>query len=162
MTCADIWPLTWCFPPIPAVVGSWATGETGGRLSSAVVSARPTSLLLAALLVGVEVVVLLALAVWVGVDLAVATPDDRTRAVMTLVIAGAGGAGLLPVARGLARARRWSRAPALVANLLALPVGYDLLRAGRWYVGVPLLLVALAVVVTLLVPATTAALEADE
>ena len=80
---------------------------------------------------------------------------------MTAVLALAAAVGLGLVARGLLAGRRWARAPALVTNLILLPVAVGLLQAHVWYAGVPLLLWALAVLVLLFAPATAAALDED-
>lgn len=110
-------------------------------------------------LVALEAIGLLAVTVFFVVELFVATPDDRGRALVAAVLVLAAAAGLALVARGLASGRRWARAPALVTNLLVLPVAADILRGGRWYVGVPLLLWAVAVLALLFAPATDAALD---
>jgi hypothetical protein len=60
------------------------------------------------------------------------------------------GAGLLLVARDLVRRRRWARAPAVTWEVICLPVAYGLFQSGRWYVGLPLAVVALAVLVAVL------------
>ena len=74
-------------------------------------------------------------------------------------LAAVSAVGLWLVARGLFRGRRWARSPALVTNLLVLPVAVGLVQGGRWYVGGPLLCWALAVLVLLFAPATSAALD---
>jgi hypothetical protein len=107
-------------------------------------------------LVGLEAVGLLGVATFFGVELFVATPDDRVRALVAALLVLSAAVGLALVARGLAAGRRWARAPALVTNLLVLPVAFDVVRGGRWYVGVPLLLWALAVLVLLFAPSTDA------
>jgi hypothetical protein len=112
-----------------------------------------------ALLVALQAVGLAAIAVFYLVEIFVATADDRVRAVVTALLAAAAAAGLALVAHGLWRRRRWARAPALVTNLLVLPVAVGLLQGGRWYVGVPLLVWAVAVLGLLFAPATNAALE---
>lgn len=123
-------------------------------------AARPSATLLAvAGLVALEALGLVAAAVFFVVETVVATADDRTRAVVAAVLTLMAAVGLGLVARALAARRRWARAPALVSNLLVLPVAYDLLRGGRPYVAVPLGLLALAVLVLLFVPATDEALE---
>lgn len=43
---------------------------------------------------------------------------------------------LLAVGAGLVRGRRWARTPALVTQLLLLPVAYSLLSSGRTLLGV--------------------------
>jgi len=119
----------------------------------------PATLRAAAALVGLQALALAGIAVFFVVELAVATTADVTRAVVTAVLAVAAAAGLGLVARGLARRRRWARAPALVTNMLVLPVGYDLVRGDRASVGGPLLAWALAVLVLLFVRPTDRALE---
>jgi hypothetical protein len=47
-----------------------------------------------------------------------------------------------------------------VANLLVVPVAVGLLQGGRWYVGLPLLALAVAVLVLLFHPSTS--IELDE
>lgn len=120
-----------------------------------------TVTVLAAVLVGVEAAGLLGAAVFYVVELAVATFAGLSRALVSAGLALTAALGLVLVARGLLRHRRWARAPALVANLLVLPVALGLLQGGRWYAGLPLLLLGLAVLVVLFLPATTAALVED-
>ena len=114
-----------------------------------------------ATLVALEAVGLVAAAVFYLVELVVADTGDPVRALVTVALALAAGAGLALVARGLLHRRRWARAPALVTNLILLPVGYGLVQGGRWYVGLPLLLLGVAVLVLLFAPATAAALDDD-
>lgn len=82
-------------------------------------------------------------------------------------------AGLVPAAAGLAaltgllgigaviagialhRARRWARAPAVLTQVLAIPVGISLAQGGQPRFGVPLVIVAAGGLVLLLHPATT-------
>ncbi|MDJ0343258.1 hypothetical protein QMK19_13170 [Streptomyces sp. H10-C2] len=66
----------------------------------------------------------------------------------------------LAAAYGLLHARRWSRGPALIIQLLALPVAWTLFNGAGPLVaaGVALALVALAGLALLVHPATTAAL----
>jgi hypothetical protein len=110
-------------------------------------------------LVALQGVGLAVAAVFYLVELVVATPDDRVRAAVTAGLALAAAAGLALVARGLLRRRRWARAPALVTNLLVLPVAFGLVQGGRWYVGGPLLVWAGAVLGLLFAPSTNTALE---
>jgi hypothetical protein len=116
---------------------------------------------LCAALVGLQALGLAAVAVFYLVELLVATEDDVVRALVTTGLALAAAAGLGLVARGLLHGRRWARSPALVTNLLVVPVAIGLLQGGVWYAGVPLLLWALAVLGLLFAPATAAALEDD-
>ena len=68
------------------------------------------------------------------------------------------GVALLFVGRGLLAARRWSRSPAVLTQLLAIAVAYEPLRAlpaVRW----PVLAVAGVTIVLLFVRPTNAALR---
>jgi hypothetical protein len=121
--------------------------------------ARATSLVALVALVAAQGVGLAGLAVFFLVELVVSTPLSVPRAVMAALLTLLAGLGLLAVARGLHRRRRWARAPALVTQLIVLPVGVGLVQGGRWYVGVPLIGWALGVLVLLFTPAVSEALE---
>ncbi|HUR15571.1 MAG TPA: hypothetical protein VM097_13940 [Mycobacteriales bacterium] len=86
---------------------------------------------------------LLVVLLGVGYGLASLT-DDSERAPAELAAAGAVLAGvvLLLLARAVDRQRRWARSPAVVLNVLPLPVALGVLQAGVWWVGVPMLLLA--------------------
>jgi hypothetical protein len=120
---------------------------------------RPPAVLAVAALVAAQGLGLVGLAVFYVVELVVASPGSVTRAVVAALLTLLGGLGLLAVARGLAGCRRWARAPALVTQLLVLPVAFGLVQGDRWYVGVPLILWALAVLVLLFTPAVAGVLE---
>jgi hypothetical protein len=70
---------------------------------------------------------------------------------------------LLPLiaARGLLLRRSWSRGPAVITQIMALPVAYNLLRADSVAIpaGIVLAVVAVAALVLLINPATTQALD---
>ena len=102
---------------------------------------------------------LVGIAVVAAVELAVATAADVTRALVSAGLTLRAGAGLLQVGRGLLRARRWARSPALVTNLILVPVAVGLLQGGRWYLGVPLIAAAATVVVLLFSSSVNASLE---
>jgi hypothetical protein len=61
--------------------------------------------------------------------------------------------------RSLARLKRWARGPALVLQLLLLPIGYSITTNGVAILGIIVIVIGLGGVVTLLAPATRAALE---
>jgi hypothetical protein len=86
--------------------------------------------------------------------------DNVRNAVVGALTVLALGAIPLAAAYGLLRARRWSRGPALIIQLLALPVAWTLLHGAAPLVaaGAALAVVALAGLVLLVHPATTAAL----
>ncbi|MGW0786892.1 hypothetical protein ACWD04_01250 [Streptomyces sp. NPDC002911] len=70
--------------------------------------------------------------------------------------------GLIPLfaARGLLRRRSWSRGPALITQLMALPVAWTLLRSQGALIpaGIVLAVVAVTALVLVIDPATTKAL----
>ena len=94
-----------------------------------------------ALLLALEGVLLVVLGfVYGGASLT----DDSDRA-PALLAAGAAvlvGVVLLLLARGVSRQRAWARSPAVVLNLLPLPVALGAFQAGAWWAGVPLVLLA--------------------
>jgi hypothetical protein len=120
---------------------------------------RPSALVVLVALVAGQGIGLVCLAAFFLVELLVASPTSAARAVMAALLTFLAGLGLLAVARGLRRARRWARAPALVTQLLALPVAVGLVQGGRWYVGLPLILWALGVLALLFTPAVGEVLE---
>ncbi|MET9090123.1 hypothetical protein ABZX77_51175 [Streptomyces sp. NPDC004237] len=121
---------------------------------------RPPRLTYAAALVGLEGLALLAGGVWLAVLGVTGDPDDRGQAItggLTLVVLA-----LLPLlaARGLLRRKSWSRGPAVITQIMALPVAYSLLQADSVAipVGIVLAVVAVAALVLLVNSATTQAL----
>ncbi|MFF3451437.1 hypothetical protein ACFYXJ_30315 [Streptomyces sp. NPDC002667] len=122
--------------------------------------ARPGRLTAAAALAALEGTALVAGGVCVLVLGLTGDPDSRQQAVtggITLIVLA-----LLPLlaARGLLLRRSWSRGPALVTQILALPVAYTLLQADSVAIpaGIALGVVALVAFVLLVNPETTRAL----
>ncbi|WP_370414813.1 hypothetical protein [Streptomyces fradiae] len=87
-------------------------------------------------------------------------PDDLTSALMGAVTLVA--LGLIPLiaARGLWLRRSWSRGPAVITQILALPVAWQLLQANSVMIpaGIALAVLAVTGLVLLVSPSTTAAL----
>lgn len=96
-----------------------------------------------------------------GVDTATGKSYQVSSGV-ALTIIGAGCVILLAaVAVGLARARRWSRTPALLTQLFVGIVGIYLLQGGRLEWGIPSVILAIAGFLTLLAPPSLRALTGD-
>jgi hypothetical protein len=95
-------------------------------------------------LLGIEGVALLVVAVVLTIATATGSPENRGLSYGVAGFAVAGGAVLLLLARAVDRRRGWARSPAVVLQLLAVPVGIGFLQGGLWFAGVPVLLFAAA------------------
>ncbi|WP_415951914.1 hypothetical protein [Streptomyces sp. KLOTTS4A1] len=121
---------------------------------------RPPRVTVAAGLAAAEGAALLALGVWMLMQGLSGTVDDVTQAEtggVTLIVLAA---IPLSAARGLLRLRSWSRGPAIITQILALPVAWQLLQADSIAIpaGIALAVVAVASLILLINPTTTQAL----
>ena len=115
-------------------------------------------MLAVAALVGVEALVLIGLGVYVGVRGLIGGAASRGNAELLAGMAVLTGGGLLVVASGLKRARRWARTPAALTQVFALVVAWEPLRANpAWRY--PMLVFAVAALVLLVVRPTSDALK---
>src|SRR5215468_6927851 len=120
----------------------------------------PPPLLRAAAAVQVaESVAVLVATVLAGIDTAAGRSYQVGSGVALTVIGAASAAGLALVAVGLARARRWSRTPALLTQLF---VGIYLLQGHRFDWGVPMVVLSAAGFTALLAPSSLRALTGRE
>lgn len=131
-------------------------GENGGQATRE--RARPY-LLVGGAVVALEALTLLGL----GVAELLSTEADRaglgvSTAVFFLVI----GAALGWCVRGLLRYSSWVRGPVVLTQLIALGLAWNFRTVSPKIIAVGLLVVAIAGLVALLAPATTAALNADD
>lgn len=89
--------------------------------------------------------------------------SETTRLWAAFTVAGfalLGAAVLYACARGIMRLRAAARSPLVLIQLLALPVAFSLgPQAGHYALGLPIMVVATAILVLLCVPAARAALE---
>ncbi|MGW0467131.1 hypothetical protein ACWDX6_17910 [Streptomyces sp. NPDC003027] len=123
-------------------------------------TSRPARLAAAAAVAGIEALALVAGGLYVLVTGVTGSPDSLTQAVTggaTLVVLG-----LFPAAaaRGLLLRRAWSRGPAIITQILALPVAWQLLHTSSAMIlaGIALAVLAVTGLVLLVNPATTEAL----
>ncbi|MEU0332611.1 hypothetical protein [Streptomyces sp. NPDC006193] len=128
--------------------------------AAATAQPRPRRLTYAAALTALEGAALVVGGLWVLVLGLTGEPDGRQQAVtlgITLAVLA-----LLPLlaARGLLLRRSWSRGPAVITQLMALPVAYSLLQADSMAVpaGIALAVVAVATLVLVVNGETTRAL----
>jgi hypothetical protein len=96
-----------------------------------------------------------------GLELFWLTSDRLTMGTTTAVFFAAYGAALLLCARGLLRARSWARSPLVFAQLIWLGVAWSFRGGQTTWVAVLLAVVAVAALVGLLHPASTAALDRE-
>ena len=97
-----------------------------------------------AILLAVEGLALTGLGAWYGVA-SLGDTSERAPALLEAGTAVVTGLVLLLLARGADRGRGWARSPAVVLNVFPFPVALTLVNAGRWYVALPLVLLAGAV-----------------
>ncbi|OLB65462.1 MAG: hypothetical protein AUI10_06645 [Actinobacteria bacterium 13_2_20CM_2_72_6] len=122
------------------------------------VRALPTPLRLAVALLFVEALGIGAVAVLFAYY-GLTRKADSTGSAVTVVVFPAAVAvllGLLSVT--LARARAWARGPSIALELLLVPIGYYMTVGGTPWLGVPMIVAALACTGLLLAPATRTAL----
>jgi len=120
---------------------------------------RVPVLVVAAAVVALEAVTLLAVggSVVLGSERGRLVLDVTTTAFFLLY-----GCGLLVCARGLVLARRWARAPVVLAQLIQVLVAWSFLPGETRWVAILLAVSAVAVLASVLSPAATRALVGDE
>ncbi len=118
-------------------------------------SKRPMTVKAAAALEGLEGAVAIVGGLFTAWELLAGEAVDPATAIGVIVFALAGGAGMLACAVGLLRAASWSRSPAVVTQLFALPVAWALWQSEQYAFAVPLGLVAVLALVMVLSPPST-------
>ena len=125
-----------------------------------------TSLVIGAVVAGIEGIALLVYAVYIAVQVArlgITGPAEVSNPVavtLEITIFGVLGAALVLAARGLWRARRWACSLLVVGQFLALVVGVPLVTAEGGVersAGIGLVALAIAGIVAAFWPSTTAA-----
>ncbi|WP_399929401.1 hypothetical protein [Streptomyces kanamyceticus] len=134
--------------------------STPEALEPATSGPRPARLTAAAALTALEGLALLAGGAYMLVMGLAGSPDNPRQAEtggITLIVLA-----LLPLlaASGLMKLRRWSRGPAIITQIMALPVAWQLLQADSAAIpgGIVLAIVAVTSLVLLVNPTTTEAL----
>ncbi|SCG79769.1 hypothetical protein GA0070623_4759 [Micromonospora rifamycinica] len=121
----------------------------------------PDTLRWAVRLLRAEAVALALLSGWlVWADLT-ATKTDLVSALFVTGFAVAGAVALWALGGALTRRRAGARAPAMVLELMLLPVGWFMVSGGLGWLGVPLMALGLGVCALLVSPPTTRALGFD-
>jgi hypothetical protein len=105
---------------------------------------------LVGVLVAAEALVLVGLSVFLVVETVVSTAAEPGGALALAGLALVVGVGLGACAYGLVRGLGWTRAPVVTWQLLQAGVAMPLSASERWYVGIPVLAVAVLVLGLLL------------
>jgi len=121
----------------------------------------PPSLRGAAGVQAAEAAMVCAATVLAGIDTATGQSYQLASGIALTVIGLGTAAMLAVVAAGLARARRWSRTPALLTQLFTGIVGFYLLQGHRYVWGVPALVLAAAGLAAVLAPPSLRALAGE-
>ncbi len=138
-----------------------AKGPRGPATAPALapVRQRPAALRLAAAAQGMEAVGLCVAGVFAAISTADGKSSQLASGIVLTVLAFGTAAGLAAIAVGLARARPWSRIPAVMTQLFVVIAGVTLLDGHRPEWGVPALAAAAACLAGLLTPASLRALN---
>jgi hypothetical protein len=113
---------------------------------------RPVALLAAAGAQAAEAALVFIASVLAALDTATGKSYQLASGIALTVIGFGTALALAAVAAGVARARLWSRSPALMSQLFSLIVGIYLLRGSRYDWGTAAVLIAVAGFVALLLP----------
>ncbi len=127
-------------------------GDTSGGGTSS------TGVRVVAALVGLQGAALIAAAAILTVQVFTEPADNRTTAVALTLLVLVSGVAVLLIGRALAARRPLARTPALVVQIFAGLSGASFVQGSQWYVGVVLLVWAIAVTALLFTPSVSRAL----
>ncbi len=97
-------------------------------------------------------------AAWLVVADFTATSTDLTSALLVTAFAVGAAGALWALGGALLRRRAGARAPAIVLQLMLLPIGWFMIQGGLGWLGVPLIALGIGVTWLLVSPPTTRAL----
>lgn len=93
-----------------------------------------------------EAVAVLSLAALLIIKSIYSHPEAPMALAMEVLFALLASLGLMAAGRGFSKARNYGRAPAILANLIALGVSYFQMQAHLWLLAIPLALISLVTV----------------
>jgi hypothetical protein len=114
---------------------------------------RPLTLVVAAILVAIEALIAVGYA---ATEIGQIRMSRAVLGVGVAVLMACFGLLLFVVARGVFFGRRWSRAPAVATQLILLPIAWSFRGGATTWVSIALAVLAIAVLVALLHPRSTA------
>jgi hypothetical protein len=123
---------------------------------------HPPTLLAAAIVLVIEAAGVFIAAVLSGMDTAAGRSYQLSSGVALTVLAFFAVAVLAAIAAGLGAAKRWSRTPALLAQLFIGIAGITLLQGGRLEWGVPAMLLAVTGLAAVFAPPSMAVLVSKD
>lgn len=118
-------------------------GRGSPRLRDVSVDSSGGARRIAALITGVQALVLAGLAVFYLYELSVGAGSDASGVAVSALLIGGTAVALLVLTKGWLGDGEWPRTPTVVVNLLLLPVGWSLAQAGRTTLGWTVLAVGL-------------------
>ncbi|MFE9688257.1 hypothetical protein [Micromonospora sp. NPDC005806] len=121
----------------------------------------PATLRWAVRLLRAEAVALALVAAWLIWSDLTARTTDLTSALLVTAFAVAGAAALWALGGALVRRKVGARAPAIVLQLMLLPVGWYMIQGGLAWLGLPLMVLGLGVTGLLVSAPTNRALGFD-
>lgn len=113
---------------------------------------RNPFLICAAVIEAVEGLASIAFGVVAGADAIFGKPHNRASAVALAIIMVATGIVMFAVARGLLLKLSWSRSPAVLTQLFALFIGYNLIESRQQGYGIPMIACAVVALVAIFAP----------
>jgi hypothetical protein len=114
---------------------------------------RPFTIVMAAALLALEAVIALGYA---ALEVGQVRMSRAALGVGVAILMAGFGLVLLAVARGVFRGKRWSRGPAVATQLILLPIAWSFKGGGTTWVSAVLAVLAIAVLVGVLHPRSTA------
>ena len=100
-----------------------------------------------------ESVVLVAAGLWLTYEFFAATPKHIAATILEIIFAFGAGAGLYSAGKGVLAGKRFGRSPAIVANVIALPVGNSIREGGYALIGFLIMILAMLTIGSLILEA---------
>jgi hypothetical protein len=132
-----------------------------GIVARVTIDSDPATLRWAVRLLRAEAVALGLVAVWLIWSDLTARTADLTSALLVTAFAVGGAVALWALGGALVRRKAAARAPAIVLQLMLLPVGWYMIQGGLAWLGLPLMLLGLGVTGLLVSAPTNRALGFD-
>ncbi|MYW00737.1 hypothetical protein [Streptomyces sp. SID3343] len=120
----------------------------------------PLTWRIATAVVGVEALTLLGYALYLTFRSEFGHPTNSSEGVAIGIYLLILAVGVVAAFVGMLRGRRWSRSPAITANLIVVGMGWYLIKADQMVIGILTMIVGVATIVVLATPSMYNALEA--